>query len=201
MTRQSKANFQQRRWEVQIQNTLDKVLTDNDFRKQFLHAVNELFQKDEHFKKELVSSLDSGSRLLYSNFKLDVLLQIILTGILIAVFLAYAYLTFVQINTRPVGIPMEDGHMEMFDPYGRAKDLLTLVIPMFTTVISFWLGFSIQEKKVNQAKQDANHERAMHEKADDMRQKMEMKVAKVKQVTTMMPENQVSKHIHKIMEI
>jgi hypothetical protein len=200
MAAQTKPSFKQRRSEAEIQNTLEKVLADNDFRKQFLDAVNKLFREDKNFKNQLLSSLDARSKSRLSNLKAGVLIQIILTGILIAVFLAYVYLTFAQINTRPMGIPMEDGHMEMFDPYSRAKDLLILIIPMFTTVISFWLGFSIQEKKVNQAKEDANNEREMHQNADEMRQKMEMKMAKVEQVTTIMPENEVSKHIHKIME-
>ena len=81
--------------------------------------------------------------------------------------------------------------MEMYDPFVRAKDLLTLLIPLFTTIVSFWLGFSIQEKKVNQ-------ERDKREKADEM-------MAKIKGRTMMTPDNDdvtsLRDHIHEIMEV
>jgi hypothetical protein len=110
---------------------------------------------------------------------------------------AYVYWTFYLIRIKPEGLTMDDGHMEMFDPFTRAKDLLTLIIPIFATIVSFWLGFSIQEGKVNQAEQMADKQREMREKADKMMAKIEGRM-----MTT--PENDniknLSNDIHNIME-
>jgi hypothetical protein len=117
-------------------------------------------------------------------------LQLFLSGILLALFVGIAVLTFVRIDAPPIGVKMGD-RMEMYDPFIRAKDLLTLLIPLFTTIVSFWLGFSIQEKKVAQ-------ERGRREKADEM-------MAKIKGRTMIGPEKDDAQtlrdHIKEIMEV
>jgi hypothetical protein len=168
--------------QVEIQNIFNKVPTDNDLKDQLLSALGALSKEDEDFKQQLLTELDAApnenrkkkeQRSFFSNLKMEGIVQVILSGTLIAVFVIFAYLTFAQINTKPEGIPMSDGHMEMYDPFTRAKDLLTLIIPTFTIVVSFWLGFSIQEKKVNEARTIADGQRVMREKADTMMAKIE----------------------------
>jgi hypothetical protein len=86
--------------------------------------------------------------LLFSTVKKEAVFQVVLMGVLTVLFILFVYLAFEPINTKPEPISMGD-HMEMYDPLTRAKDLLTLIPQLFTTVLSFGLGFSIQEKKIN----------------------------------------------------
>jgi hypothetical protein len=200
-----------RRDEVQmsqadIQDFFTKISTDEHIKKQLLNALGALSKEDQEFKDQLLNTLDTETdrtrkkkklRSLFSNLKMEVVFQIILTAILIAVFVVFVYLTYIQINTRPEGILMSDGHMEMYDPFSRAKDLLILIIPVFTTVISFWLGYSVQERKVIEAKTSAEEHRLMLEKADQMMAKIEGRM-----MTTLENDdiNNLSSDIHKIME-
>ena len=136
---------------------------------------------------------------LLSSFRMVVVVQILISGILFVVFVAYAYLTFVLINTRPEPIDMPGGGTVMFDPYSRARDLLILVIPVFTTVVSFWLGLSIQEKRVTQAEAAANDQRierdTMKQKMDIDHAEMKEKLDKVEALTMRMPETVEAKEL------
>ena len=165
-----------------------------------------LTKEDAGFKQELLNILNEESKedikkkepqSKFPNLKKEAVFQVVLTGILTVLFILFVYLTFTQLTTRPEEIPMSGGHMEMYDPFTRAKDILTLILPLFTTVLSFWLGFHIQEKKVDQAESTANNQREMREKADTM-------MAKIEGRMMTMPENDdiknLSNDIHKIME-
>ena len=109
----------------------------------------------------------------FSNLKVDVIIQIVLTTILILVFIIAWYMTIDRLDAPPKGIMMPDDHMEMYDPYARAKDLLSIIIPLVTTVLSFWLGLAIQERKVSEARTIAEEQRLMREKSDQMMAKIE----------------------------
>ena len=190
-----------------IPEMLNDVLTNHDTQKQFLNALGELVKENEEFKLQILRALDepagegakSEGRLsaLFPNLNTVVVVQVIVSALLIAVFGALMFLTIALIQTQPKSIMMDDGRMEMFDPFVRASDLLTLIIPIFATVVSFWLGFSIQERKVNKADQMADEQREMREKADKM-------MAKVEGLTMMMQDNDetrlVRDQIHQIMQ-
>src|SRR5438045_5617145 len=102
----------------------------------------------------------------FSNLKSESVFQVILTGILTVLFILLMYLTFGRIDVPPIPVEMGDGRIEMYDSFSRAKDLLTLILPLFTTVLSFWLVFSLQERKVNEATLIAVDRRAMAERDD-----------------------------------
>jgi hypothetical protein len=179
---------------------LERVSKDNPFRKQFLNALRTKSKEDDDLKHEFLDALGAVSKTDKENTErqaqatsshgnLGRILQLTLSGILVALFVVIAGLTLVRIDAAPKSVLMGD-RIEMYDPFVRAKDLLTLLIPLFTTIVSFWLGFSIQEKKVNQ-------ERVKREKADEM-------MAKIKGRTMMPSENDdvtmLRDHIHEIME-
>jgi hypothetical protein len=180
---------------------LERVSNDDPFRQQFLNALRTKSKENDDLKHELLDALGAGSKTdkekkeqqaqaSNSHGNLERILQLTLSGILVALFVVIAGLTLVRIDAAPKSVLMGD-RMEMYDPFVRAKDLLTLLIPLFTTIVSFWLGFSIQEKKVTQ-------ERVKREKADEM-------MAKIKGRTMMPSENDdvtmLRDHIHEIMEV
>lgn len=184
-----------------VQGIVERVSTDNDFRQQLVGALGVISKEDNDFREQLLRALDAVSKkdkedtgwwAPSANLKASIgsILQIFISGILVVLFVGIAVLTFLRIDAPPQGVPMGD-RMEMYDPFVRAKDLLTLLIPLFTTIVSFWLGFSIQEKKVNQ-------EREKREKADEM-------MAKIKGRTMMPSDNDdvtmLRDHIHEIMEV
>jgi ABC-type dipeptide/oligopeptide/nickel transport system permease component len=160
---------------------MNKVLSDQVLRTQFLSAVRTSSGHDGTLKQQLLSTLDGDwgfARLKrwwsvsFAQMKGVVVLQLLLSGLLTVVFVLILYLTFSRIDIQPAGIDMGGGRMEMFDPFIRAKDLLTLIIPIFTTVLSFWLGFSIQDTKVKQANETAETQRQMREESDEMMAKI-----------------------------
>jgi hypothetical protein len=185
-----------------VHEILERVSKDHHFRKQFLNTLTTKSKEDDDLKHELLDALGAGSKTeeenttaqqvqaAHSHGNLERTLQLALSGILVALFVVIAGLTLVRIDAAPKSVIMGD-RMEMYDPFVRAKDLLTLLIPLFTTIVSFWLGFSIQEKKVTQ-------ERVKREKADEM-------MAKIKGRTMMPSANDdvamLRDHIHEIMEV
>ena len=184
-----------------IHDILERVSKDNSFREQFLEALGIKSKEDDDLRQKLLDALSAVSkkdkenterqaRSTNSHVNMERVLQLILSGILVALFVVIAGLTLLRIDAAPKSVLMGD-KMEMYDPYVRAKDLLTLLIPLFTTIVSFWLGFSIQEKKVSQ-------EREKREKADEM-------MAKIKGRTMMPSDNDdvamLREHIQEIMNV
>ena len=187
--------------EENVHDILERVSTDKSFREQFVIALGAKLKDDDDLRQKLLDapgtvpkkdkeSTGLRARPTNLNVNMERILQLFLSGILVALFVGIAVLTLVRIDAAPQSVLMGD-KMEMYDPFVRAKDLLTLLIPLFTTIVSFWLGFSIQEKKVNQ-------ERDKREKADEM-------MAKIKGRTMMTPDNDdvtsLRDHIHEIMEV
>ncbi len=158
-----------------VQGILKRVSADDSFKQQLLSDLGTLAQQNKSVKDQLVTIVNPESskkkwrtwwRDFFSNLTTVGFFQITLTGILILLFVISMVLTFMQITTPPVGTMMPDKTVERWDPYTRAKDLLTLIIPIFATIVSFWLGFSIQENRVNRATQTAQDEREMRAQAD-----------------------------------
>jgi len=180
-------------------NRMDSILSETDFRKQLVDTLSMKLKEDDVFRQKLFDALNlpsekgkeiAGAQAKSKKVNIDCVLQLILTGILIALFVVIAALALTRIDDAPVGVKMGD-RMEMYDPFLRAKELLILLTPLFTTAFSFWLGFSIQEKKVSQ-------ERKKREIADE-------KMAKIKGRTMMPPDNDsvsmLHQHIQAIMEV
>jgi len=172
-----------------VSDIVERISVDKSFKEKLLKALGQKSSEDKNFRKELLITLDTGSQARSSlKANTEFILQLLLSGILIVIFVVVAVLTFIRIDMAPQAFQMGD-NMQMYDPFVRAKDLLTLLIPLFTTTLSFWLGFSLQEKKVNQ-------ERGKREKADEM-------MAKIKGRTMVEDDNpkMLREHINQIMEV
>lgn len=81
----------------------------------------------------------------------------ILSVLLALVFAYVVYETLQQLNQAPVYL--KDGTTVSYDPFVRAKDILTIILPLFTTIIAFWVGqrgAATAQKKANDAKDEAN---------------------------------------------
>jgi hypothetical protein len=179
-----------------IHTILEKVSTDNTFKTRLLMALAARAKEDPSLKQDLLKILEGSpqpgeNKAGPGNSRIspERILQLILSGILLAYFVIIAALTVSRIGMAPQGA-MLGGRMQMYDPFVRAKDLLTMFMPLFTTIMSFWLGFSIQEKKVTQ-------ERDKREQADEMMPKIKGR--------TMMPSDMddvamLQQHIREIME-
>jgi hypothetical protein len=88
-----------------------------------------------------------------------------LTIVLILIFLGILFVTYTLLNTPPQAAQMGNTNtMAMYDPFARAKDLLTLLFPLFTAVISFYFGVMVEGKRADQSLMRAdNAEKDMHE--------------------------------------
>jgi hypothetical protein len=47
------------------------------------------------------------------------------------------------------------GSLQTVDEYGRAKDLLLVIVPLFGAVVTFWLGVAIEGRRADEHKENA----------------------------------------------
>lgn len=82
---------------------------------------------------------------------------------------------FSLLDTLPKTVLVGDA-IQVVDVYDRAKNLLLILFPLFSAVISFWLGVAVEGRRA-----DANEAQALNESAK--REAAEQKEATVRQQT------------------
>ena len=89
-----------------------------------------------------------------------------LTVVLVLIFVPVLVVTLYLINSDPRGVVIGQA-TQVVDSYGRAKDILSIVLPLFSAAVTFWLGVAIEGRRADTNAQTA--ERAAAEGADAKR--------------------------------
>ncbi len=114
---------------------LTKYATLDDAEKQALSAMAMGFSSDLATGRKVQWIKDWG--------------PMILSALLLVVFIYVLHSTLLQITIPPEGVPVGE-NTQVFDRYERAKDLLDSLFPLFSAVVTFWLGVTVESKRADQ---------------------------------------------------
>jgi hypothetical protein len=164
-----------------VDAVLLKAATDAEFRRRLTADADEALAsyRDQLTGEELLALkslnpdvLNSISRIknpetprkwyLPSSFKElgGTVLSIILLGLLLIV----AIQTFNTSASVPSAITVGD-QVIIFDPFERSKDLLTLIFPLFSAVVTFWLGVAVEGRRADKNEAEADEARQDEQEA------------------------------------
>lgn len=73
---------------------------------------------------------------------------LLLTGVLALTFVGMLIVTLVSVGTDPRGVSIGDTTQPV-DEFGRAKDLLNVVVPLFGAAVTFWLGVAVESRRAD----------------------------------------------------
>lgn len=91
-------------------------------------------------------------------------------SLLLIVLLGYAALqTYNLINVLPQTVNVGDA-VQIVDTFDRAKGLLDVFFPLFTAVVTFWLGVAIESRRADQNQEKADAEQQKREEAEQDKQ-------------------------------
>lgn len=89
----------------------------------------------------------------------------LLSIILIIMLFVVANRVFQQIDSPPFTVAVGDSQ-QLVDPFDRAKDLLNILFPLVSAVITFWLGVAVEGKRAEANAETAKQERKGRHKAE-----------------------------------
>lgn len=92
-----------------------------------------------------------------------------LSVILVVLLIVAAGLTYRAIGATPV-VYTVNGGQQSINPFDQAKDLLVILFPMFSAVVTFWLGVAVEGRRAEESKEAADREKAARETAEKDKQ-------------------------------
>jgi hypothetical protein len=78
----------------------------------------------------------------------------VLSVVLVLAFLLSLVLLLTRIGSDPRGVTV-GGREETVDEFSRAKDVLSIVIPLFGAVVTFWLGVAVEARRADEHRENA----------------------------------------------
>lgn len=90
--------------------------------------------------------------------------------ILVALLLVSAIQAYRTVGTAPIVYTLNETQ-ESIIPFDQAKDLLVILFPIFSAVVTFWLGVAVESKRADQNKETAETEQAAREQAQEEKQR------------------------------
>lgn len=84
---------------------------------------------------------------------------LLLSVILVIVLIVVAFRTYAKVGATPVVYTLNDSELTV-DPFQQAKDLLNTLFPLFSAVVTFWLGATIEGKRADENKAQADAAKA-----------------------------------------
>jgi hypothetical protein len=151
-----------------VQDVLKKLGSDAEFRKRMRTDSAAALDKDfagklDAAEKKILTGmtgafaadLKQAERPWYlpSSFK-EVGGAILSLGLLVLFFWVLGQ-TYAQIAVPPQAVKIE-GATQILDVFGRAKDLLNILFPLFAAVVTFWLGVAVEGKRADDNKATAD---------------------------------------------
>jgi len=123
--------------EENVHDILERVSTDKSFREQFVIALGSKLKDDDDLRQKLLDapsavpkkdkeSIGLRARFTNLNVNMERILQLFLSGILVALFVVIAVLTLVRIDAAPQSVLMGD-KMEMYDPFVRINSTYSII--------------------------------------------------------------------------
>lgn len=94
-------------------------------------------------------------------------LSLVLMGILIFALSQ----TYRLVNTPPMVVSV-GGNEQMVDTFSRAQTLLNMVFPLFSAVVTFWLGVAIESRRADKHEAEAEEEKNGRQQAEAQRNAM-----------------------------
>jgi hypothetical protein len=88
----------------------------------------------------------------------------LLSIILLVLLLIVAVQTFNTSSAAPTAIEVGD-QVIIIDPYERSKDLLNLFFPLFSAVVTFWLGVAVEGRRADKSEAEADQARQNEQEA------------------------------------
>lgn len=83
---------------------------------------------------------------------------------LIFLLLYSALQTFGLVSTAPTVLQVGDS-VQLIDPFERAQEALNIFFPLFSAVVTFWLGIAVEGRRADQAQQQAEAAQAGQQEA------------------------------------
>lgn len=90
-----------------------------------------------------------------------VLLSLFLLGLLVVT----AFATFQHLDSPPLTYTVGDSE-QVIDTFDRARDLLIVFFPLFSAVVTFWLGTAVEGRHTEKREQEAEQARGEQEQAE-----------------------------------
>lgn len=94
-----------------------------------------------------------------------------LSLVLMAVLVFALIQTYRLINTPPLVVSV-GGNEQMVDTFGRAQALLNMFFPLFSAVVTFWLGVAIEGRRADRHEAEAEEEKNGRQQAEAQRNAM-----------------------------
>jgi hypothetical protein len=88
----------------------------------------------------------------------------VMSIILLGLILIAAVQTFNTRTSVPSAITVGD-QIIIFDPFERSKDLLILIFPLFSAVVTFWLGVAVEGRRADKNEAQADEARQDEQEA------------------------------------
>jgi hypothetical protein len=86
--------------------------------------------------------------------------------VLIIVLVVVSIRTYAKIGSKPVIYSLNDSELAI-DPFEQAKDLLNTLFPLFSAVVTFWLGATIEGKRADENKRQAEEEKTQRKEVEE----------------------------------
>lgn len=94
-------------------------------------------------------------------------LSLVLIGVLVFALIQ----TYMLINTPPLVVSV-GGNEQMVDTFDRAQALLNMFFPLFSAVVTFWLGVAIEGRRADRHEAEAEEEKNGRQQAEAQRNAM-----------------------------
>jgi hypothetical protein len=164
-----------------VDNVLKKAATDAEFRSQLAADPDRVLApyRDQLTDKEITELKSLSPEVLNSISRLNSngsgqrwylpgsfreLGGALLSIILLALLLIVAVQTFNTSSTAPTAIEVGD-QVILIDPFERSKDLLNLFFPLFSAVVTFWLGVAVEGRRADKNEAEADQARQEEQEA------------------------------------
>jgi hypothetical protein len=105
----------------------------------------------------------------------------VLSIILLGLILIVAVQTFITRTSVPSAITVGD-QVIIFDPFERSKELLILIFPLFSAVVTFWLGVAVEGRRAD--KNEAEADQARQDEQDARQDQIEAQADLAETVAT-----------------
>lgn len=148
-----------------VATILEKIGNDSDFRKRMLKDPEATLAKEypkltdpeKNAIKKMISAFSADQKQTEKSWKPSSFKEFgggILSLALIALMFWIVGITVSVMNVLPQGVTIGDS-VQVTDIYARAKDLLSILFPLFGAVVTFWLGVAVESKRADQNKEAA----------------------------------------------
>ena len=96
---------------------------------------------------------------------------LLLTAVLALTFVGMLFVTIATLGSDPRGVAIGNTTQQV-DEYGRAKELLNVVVPLFGAAVTFWLGVAIESRQADENQQAKEREMVAREGAEKQEREM-----------------------------